>query len=253
MTATKSERAYRMIQQRIVQGDYLPGDRLKLEHIGEEIGSSVVPVREAIRRLQAEGLVTFEKFVGARVAAIDESEYVHTMETMSVIESAAVALAAPSLTAEQVAEARAVNEQMRDLAAAGDFDAVEFTHLNEQFHRALSHRCPNPHLVMLVDRAWNRLSALRNSTFSFVPDRAAASVEEHERILHLIESGAAGIDIELAMREHRMTTPRAYLARIHADQPHSTAGIVPDRTRLDRTRPDSTSPAITTASEGAPA
>lgn len=209
--ASKSQLAYDVIHERIIIGDYAPGDRLVLGRIGEEIGASVVPVREAIRRLEAEGMVTFQRNIGARVAQLDEHEYHETMQTLSIVEGAAVALAAPYVSPAQLAQARRTNERLADLIA--DFDPVEFTALNESFHRTLSDPCPNSHLRELVDRGWSRLGRLRRSTFGYVPERAAESVAEHTEILRLIGDGASALDLELAVREHRLATPRAYSHR----------------------------------------
>ena len=68
---SKSEQAYTAVKGRIVDGTYSPGYRLVLAKIAEDLGVSVVPVREAIRRLEAEGLVKFERNVGATVSGID--------------------------------------------------------------------------------------------------------------------------------------------------------------------------------------
>lgn len=66
-----------------------------LGQIAQELGVSAVPVREAIRLLEAEGLVTFERNVGAQVAMVDEIEYQHTMQTLALVEGYATALAVP--------------------------------------------------------------------------------------------------------------------------------------------------------------
>ncbi len=92
---SKSEQAYAAVKARIVEGTYTPGYRLVLAKIAEDLGVSVVPVREAIRRLEAEGLVKFERNVGATVSGIDPTEYLYTMQTLSIIEGAATALSAP--------------------------------------------------------------------------------------------------------------------------------------------------------------
>ena len=105
----KSEQAYRLIRERIESGRYVPGYRLVLAPIAAELGMSVVPVREAIRRLEAEELVTFETNVGAQVSLLKETEYLHTMQTLALVEGAATALAAPHVTGEQLERARAVN------------------------------------------------------------------------------------------------------------------------------------------------
>jgi DNA-binding GntR family transcriptional regulator len=208
---SKSEQAYRAVKARIVEGTYSPGYRLVLGSIAKDLGVSVVPVREAIRRLEAEGLVTFERNVGATVAGIDPTEYLYTMQTLSIVEGAATALSAPLIDAVAISRARAVNEEMR--ACLNHFDPVRFTRLNQDFHSVLFEHCPNPHILDLVHRGWNRLAALRSSTFRFVPGRAHESVNEHEALLQLIESGAAADEIEKAARLHRSATLDAYLAQ----------------------------------------
>ncbi|MFX1820671.1 GntR family transcriptional regulator [Pseudarthrobacter sp. CC4] len=208
---SKSQQAYDAVKARIVEGTYTPGYRLVLGSIAKDLGFSVVPVREAIRRLEAEGLVKFERNVGATVAGIDPTEYLYTMQTLSIVEGAATALSAPLVDAAAIARARAVNEEMRECLQ--HFDPVRFTRLNQDFHSVLFERCPNPHILDLVHRGWNRLAALRSSTFRFVPGRARESVEEHEGLLQLIESGADADSIEKAARLHRSATLDAYLAQ----------------------------------------
>jgi DNA-binding GntR family transcriptional regulator len=209
--ASKSQLAYESVKSRIVDGTYSPGYRLVLGAIAKDLGVSVVPVREAIRRLEAEGLVTFERNVGATVAGIDPTEYLYTMQTLSIVEGAATALSAPLIGPADVARARAVNADMRDCLQ--HFDPVRFTLLNQDFHSILFEHCPNPHILDLVHRGWNRLAALRSSTFRFVPGRAHESVEEHEALLRLIEDAAGADEIERAARRHRSATLDAYLAQ----------------------------------------
>jgi DNA-binding GntR family transcriptional regulator len=206
----KSQLAYQSIKQRISDGTFSPGYRLVLGRLAEELGVSVVPVREAVRMLEAEGLVTFERNVGAQVAMLDPGEYRTTMQTLSLVEGYATASSAPFMTSDDIARARAVNDRMA--ASLSHFDPVEFTRLNLEFHGVLFEHCPNPHILELVQRGWARMRALRESTFSFVPGRAQGSVDEHSRLLDLIEGGASPLDIELAARNHRLATLDAFLA-----------------------------------------
>lgn len=213
---SKSEQAYAAIKAKILGGEFTPGYRLVLAALAADLGCSVVPVREAIRRLEAENFVTFERNVGATVAGIDPTEYLYTMQTLSIVEGAATALSAPLITASDIARARAVNTEMR--ACLDNFDPVRFTALNLEFHSVLFENCPNPHILDLVHRGWNRLQALRSSTFSYVPGRASESVAEHDALLVLLESGAPVEDIERAARAHRAATLDAYLARSTPEQ-----------------------------------
>ncbi|MDA3147316.1 GntR family transcriptional regulator [Leucobacter sp. UCMA 4100] len=211
MKESKTDLAYRVMRERIDSGAYMPGYRLVIAPIAQELGISAVPIREAIRRLEAEGLITFERNVGAQVALVKETEYLHTMQTLALVEGFATALASPAVTADQITRARRINDTMRQ--TLDDFDPQRFTQLNLDFHSVLFESCPNPHVLELVHRGWNRMRVLRNSSFTFVPGRAHESVEEHERLLALIESGSAAELVEQSAREHRLATLRAVLAR----------------------------------------
>ncbi|WP_193509094.1 GntR family transcriptional regulator [Cryobacterium sp. BB736] len=223
MTATvsKSQLAYRTIKERISDGSYSPGYRLVLGRIAEELGVSAVPVREAIRLLEAEGLVQFERNVGAQVAMLDPTEYQVTMQTLALVEGFATAVSAPHMTPDDVARARAINDSMA--LTLEHFDPATFTRLNLDFHAVLFENCPNPHVLDLVHRGWARMRALRESTFSFVPGRARESVAEHAELLDLIEAGADALELELAARNHRLRTLDAFLAHYGAPDGVSTS------------------------------
>jgi DNA-binding GntR family transcriptional regulator len=118
-------------------------------------------------------------------------------------------MAAAHLADAALTEAHRLNEAMR--AGLDDLDPLRHSRLNQQFHRVLTESCPNPHLLELVERGWARVSGLRSSVFSFVPDRAAESVREHAALLDLIARGAPPAEIEAAARAHREATVRAVL------------------------------------------
>lgn len=207
---SKSERAYILIKTKITDGTFGPGYRLVLGAIAKELDVSVVPVREAIRRLEAEGLVTFTTNVGAQVVATDAREYQFTMETLALVEGMATAMAAPNVKPSDIALARKINAEMRECLE--HFEPTRFTELNHEFHAVIFEHCANLHILDLVHRGWNRLSTIRESSFIYVPGRAKESVDEHERLLDLIESKADPVEIELAARNHRLSTLHQFLA-----------------------------------------
>ncbi|GAA1927506.1 GntR family transcriptional regulator [Microbacterium aoyamense] len=215
-TLGKSQQAYLWIKERIASQEFTPGYRLVLSSIAGELDMSVVPVREAIRRLEAEGLVMFERNVGARVSMVDDSQYRFSMQSLSILEGAATALAARRLTADDIRHARSINDLM--VETLDHFDPRAFTRLNQEFHSALYEKCPNPRMLDLVHSEWARLGHLRDSTFSFVPGRAAESVREHENIVQLIETSAPLGEIEKAARRHRSATLDAYMIHEHPDE-----------------------------------
>ncbi len=209
---SKADHAYTTIRQSILDGEYDPGARLVIERLARELGVSVVPVREAIRRLESDGYVTFTRNVGATVTAIDLDRYPETIETVAALEGVALGLAVPHLTATEVGRAREVNDRLRNTLAK--FDATKFTRLNRRFHEILFSACPNRHILAILEREWALLETTRRSAFTYIPERAARSVEEHEQLLEMIETGRSGHDIELFARDHRMSTARRLLQHL---------------------------------------
>jgi len=207
---SKSERVYRHLHEMIVSGQYGAGYRLVLDKIAREMDVSPVPVREAVRRLEAEGLVTFTRNVGAEVAGVNAHEYANAMQTLAYLEGAATSLSMPHLSESDLSEATQINEEMRALRD-GDFDPVAFTALNERFHRVLCSRCPNDHLLDLVHREWQRMAMIRRTSFSRLPSRPATSIAEHDNLLSLMKDGGTLDEIERAARAHKLRTMNEFL------------------------------------------
>ena len=147
---------------------------------------------------------------------VDDSAYRFSMQALSILEGSATALAARRLTPDDLRTARRINELM--IETLEHFDPRAFTALNHEFHSTLYAKCANPRLLDLVNGEWGRLGHLRDSTFSFVPGRAAESVREHENIVQLIEVGAPLGEIEKVARRHRSATLDAYLIHEHPDE-----------------------------------
>lgn len=210
MTAqlSKSQQAYEWISAKIRTREFEPGYRLVLSSLAEDIDVSVVPVREAIRQLEAEGYVTYERNVGARVSTHNREAYFNSMDIVATLEARATALSAPLLQSGDLEQARELNRQMSELDIHHDPD--EFTRLNKQFHSVLFGRCPNEQLLKLVYEQWKQLEYHRVSTFRYVPERAQESVAEHERLVSLIEAGADADYLERVAREHRLATAQNY-------------------------------------------
>ncbi|MFG2821521.1 GntR family transcriptional regulator [Kitasatospora sp. NPDC048365] len=209
----KSQLAHRWIRERIASGVYGPGYRLVLSALAGELEMSVVPVREAVRALTAEGLVTFERNVGARVAHVDGAQYRFILQAISMLESAATALAAPFVTPEDIDRARRLNAVVRH--GLPDLDPRVFREVNQSLHSTLYANCPNPRLLEIIRGEWVRLGHLRGSASGIAPGRAAEAVLEHEALIDLIERGAPAEDIERAARHHRAGSLTADLTVRH--------------------------------------
>lgn len=218
---SKSQHAYAWISEKIRTREFEPGHRLVLSALADELQVSVVPVREAIRQLEAEGMVTYERNVGAKVTMHNRNAYFETMEIVATLEAAATALSAPHLGAEDLAAARELNRQMQQLDIATEPE--EFTRLNQQFHEVLFEKCPNSRLMKLLREQWEQLNYHRVSTFRYIPQRARESVAEHAQLVDLIEAGADADYLSRKALEHRMATARSYreTTELHSTEPHS--------------------------------
>ncbi len=212
----KAQRVYRVLREAIVAGEYSPGYRLVLSRLADEYDVSPVPVREAVRRLEAQGLVSYTRNVGFEVTGVNQGDYVDAMQTLAYLEGAATSLAAPFITADDLEQAQELNDQMR--AIREHPDPVRFTELNGRFHLLLCSKCPNSHLLGLVQVEWGNLARIRRSTFTYVPDRAKASVDEHQDLLTMLRRGDDPADIEIAFRNHTLRTMNLFLERQKAGQ-----------------------------------
>ena len=208
---SKSETVYRELRSRITSGRYSAGYRLVLDQMAREFGVSPVPVREALRRLEAERLVTFTRNVGAEVAAVDLTDYADVMRVLALLEGDATASSAPLLTPAMVSEAEDINNRMRALADSPGFDPREFSDLNQQFHVVLCQCCPNDYLLRLWSEVGERVTLIRRNVFPFEPVRSSTSVAEHDGILALVKAGAPASEIQEAARKHKLRTVRQFV------------------------------------------
>ena len=190
---TKQERVYRAIRERILSGAYGPGFRVVIDALAEEFKVSALPVREAIRRLEAEGLVIYRPNAGAQVAPADPGLFYEEMAVLAVLEGYATSLAAPSLGDEEIGRLTEINESM--VEAMGRLDSLTFGRLNQEFHALIYKRCPNAALVDRLIDVGRRLDAIRRTVFVQIPYRGAASVSEHRELIALLARGAPAAEI----------------------------------------------------------
>ncbi|THA32709.1 GntR family transcriptional regulator [Streptomyces sp. A1277] len=205
--ASKTEKAFVILKERIMNGTYGPGHRLVIDQLVREHGISSVPWRESLRRLQAEGWVEIVPNVGALVATFDTDAWQRGLHIVARLGGYATALSAPHLTEADLTAAHTLDRQMKE--ALADFDPARFGRLNREFHQLLACRCPDRRLVDMVDNEWARLEIVRKSAFWYAPGRAQAAIAEHEGILQLVESGASAEAIEAAAKQHEINTIEA--------------------------------------------
>ncbi|HLZ60460.1 MAG TPA: GntR family transcriptional regulator [Ktedonosporobacter sp.] len=209
----KQEQAYAILRRRIIDGTYGSGYRLNIDALARELGVSKVPIREAIRRLEAEGWVISNRNSSPQVAQIDLSQWESEMTILALLEGYATALAAEHLGSAEYTQLWQINASMQQ--ALHDFDIPTFNRYNRAFHTVIYNFCPNTTLVELLQQTWDRLDTIRHSVFLFIPERGWASVNEHMQIIRLLEQHAPFDEIEREARAHKLHTREAYQQRIH--------------------------------------
>lgn len=207
---SKHELAYREIRERIIDGRFGPGKRLVLSSLARELDVSPVPVREAIRRLEAEGLVHFERNVGARVAMLQDDEWEQLVRMLALLDGYAFAAAVTRVSPEDLQEARGYNAQLREAAAAGPVDHALVMALHRRFHRALYRRCGNRYVIESLDGIWDRIDASRVLVTLYPALRLATAVNEHDGLLERLARGEDdAATLEACAREHNLNAIRA--------------------------------------------
>jgi DNA-binding GntR family transcriptional regulator len=123
------------LRERILRGDFPDGEPLRQDALADELGVSRIPVREALRQLEAEGLVTFSPHRGAVVSSLSLEAIQELFELRTEIESDLLGRAIPSMTKEQLERACDVLDEFEDALQAGE--ASRWGPLNWHFHAAL--------------------------------------------------------------------------------------------------------------------
>jgi DNA-binding GntR family transcriptional regulator len=214
--SSKQEQVYAVLRRRILDGTYPPGYRLVIDTIGQELNVSPMPVREAIRRLEAEHWVEYQRNAGARVAPRDAESWVEAIEALGLLEGYVTAKAAPFLTEADFGQMHAIDERMHEDVEA--LDVLSLTEHNEAFHRVIWDRCPNRILRREVELAAQRLNAMRSTIYFPMAGRGRSSIEEHEELIRMFEAQEPADELERFAREHRLKTIAAVEARM-SEQP----------------------------------
>lgn len=201
------DRVYSVLRGRIVSGELPRGMRLRQEAIAVELGVSRTPLREALRRLAAEGLVEFSPNRGAQVAELRGHDVRSSYEARTVLEPGAARLAAVRRPVDQIAAMREAIEAERRSATTGEAFAA-----SRDFHLALVAASGNEYLLRLAEALW--VSGLGLPIFerqAQAPGRVDSDVSDHERILEAVEAGEPEL-AEALTRRHIASALTALLA-----------------------------------------
>jgi DNA-binding GntR family transcriptional regulator len=184
----QAEIAYRRLRERLLDGHYAPGDRLTELGICDDLGMSRTPVREALRRLQSDGLVS-STGRGVVVSSLSPQEMLHATQLHGALDALAAKLAATAQRDGQLSPAqlgglkeasRRVEEQAESSDPAGAWRA------NLDFHMTLARLSGNPLLVDTLDRIWTRFAIV---SLSNINRRRDLTPRQHDAIVSAIVDG----------------------------------------------------------------
>lgn len=185
---TLRDRAYEAIKAGILSLELEPGAPLVEATLAERLGVSKSPVRDALHRLEREGLAVREPFKGVQVASLSREDILDAFAVRGALEELAVRRAAERITEEQVQETRGLISA--GMAAVADGDALEVERLIDSFHRAVVEAADTPLLTFLLGSVYDRLARAR--AFSVrIGSGGEASMREHAQILDAIAVGDA--------------------------------------------------------------
>ena len=225
---TKNQVVYEKLRQRIIRGTIKPGQKLVMASLAKSLGFSETPIREAIRRLESDGYVTFTPHSGAMVTKINDRELSEIYLIRISLEALATRLAVPCIRDNDIAWLVRRNDEMKVAVKESRYQSL--ARLNKEFHLRIYKTAPYPRLYKMISDLWDAFERWP-SIFSFVPERSATAIEEHEQIIDALSTA----DVDQAdnlMKEQKKNTLEAlqnYMVQLNTASPEMLEEIWKNR------------------------
>jgi DNA-binding GntR family transcriptional regulator len=200
-TGTTADAVYQTLRHGILHGDPAPGERLRSDALANELRVSRTPVREALRKLEAEGLVA-RSGSALIVRALSERDLTELFYVREALEGMAARLAAENATPSEIAEIRELLEDMEAVRRSGDVGTLR--RLTGEFHQLVCRASHNDRLLQSLKTLLDHVRQIQTSTL-YGEGRPAEALKEHRNLLRAIEARDADRAEKLA-REHRRKT-----------------------------------------------
>ncbi|NLY54441.1 MAG: GntR family transcriptional regulator [Firmicutes bacterium] len=184
------EIVFEHLREAIIQGKLRPGERLMETQLAEEMGVSRTPVREAIRKLELEGLVVMIPRRGAYVSDLTVKDVAETFEIRSALEALAAGLAAERISPAESEELDQILVQIADSIEKNDLQQT--VALDEQYHNLLYRASRNDRLVQILNNLREQIQRFRIASLG-MPGRAQAVLQEHKGIAEAVAAGNSGL------------------------------------------------------------
>lgn len=201
---SKNELVYESLRAAIIHGELAPGVRLVIDDLAAELGVSPIPVREALRQLEADGFVTSEPYVGARVTAIHADSIAEVFGLLEGLEIVSGRLACVHMTADDLHTLDALINDMEKLVDQPE----QWSQANVRLHRLICARTPL--IARMMDTALDHWDRLRSWYFNDVFSHRVAQAQAEHRALAAAIRTRQPDDVERIARQHNRAALAAY-------------------------------------------
>lgn len=197
---SKSDLAYAELRDQILTGSLPAGSRLAQYDLADSLNMSITPLREAIRRLSSEGLLTVETHRDVRVSTMTADEARQLFEVRLSLDPTAAELAATRRTETDIAAMRAAVADLLPVTRKWGEEALT---AHRVFHQTLYRASHNDVLIKMLDDLWDKSDRYRRLGLDLPPgdEPRTRDLEEHQRLVDLIVDGEAAQAAQL-MRDH---------------------------------------------------
>jgi DNA-binding GntR family transcriptional regulator len=169
-----------VLRRAILKGDFKPGQRLVQTELAELTGVSRMPIREALRTLELEGLISMEPHKGAVVRPLKKEDILEIYELRAVLEPLGLKKSIANFTKQDIGNLTTYHESMLETNSA-----EEYVEINVDFHHLLFSRCRSPRLLGFIETISRGFA---QDTPQIIPGQIEKSNQEHERILKEIKN-----------------------------------------------------------------
>lgn len=199
---SKTDMVVALIRELIITGELVEGKQLRQRDLAARFQVSQTPVREAMRRLESEGLLVGDAHRGFSVVEAEVGPTEENFQIRAVLESLGASMAAPKINPDAIAELERLNEQMRGLSE----EDPQYAELNRAFHFTIYEHAHSPLLLSLMRLLWHSLRGGPK-----VSRTHAESAKQHDKIIEALRAADAEA-ASTATYEHIMNVP-------HLDRP----------------------------------
>ena len=207
-------RVYDLLLRAIVSGELEPGERVRDQEIAAQLGVSRTPVREALQRLEDEGLVETRRGSLTRIMPLDTPAARDTFPLVAALHAFATRAATPQLTPADIAALRAANDALAAALSAGD--VMGAIAADDRFHLRFVQSARNSELAPTLDRLTPKIRRLEVAQFGSLAGRR--SVEQHAAIIVAVEQRDAHLAAEL-VEQNWLSLGELILAALSQSEP----------------------------------